>query len=119
MTKTLIRHENKIMLTFIPALLVPVPVRTTRSTWRGFYSQGITPDRQGDAPRDVREEYCYYLGNDFPVLCCCDNHWEVHAVATSIYLQWDHTFNKKMHQTIGGKPARKQIKSAIKDIEDP
>jgi len=68
-----------------------------RSIWRGFYSREIAPKKWGDASKDIREEYYREMENEFRVLRFCDNHWKAHAIAASIYPQWYHTFNKKMH----------------------
>jgi hypothetical protein len=66
-----------------------------RSIWREFHAQGIAPGRWGDAPREVRDKYCHEMESAFIVLRYCANHWKAHAMATSIYSQWYHKFDKK------------------------
>lgn len=66
-----------------------------RSIWRGFYSLGVAPEKWGDAMQEVRDKYCNEMENSFEVLRYCANHWKAHAVATVIYSQWYHTFDKK------------------------
>jgi hypothetical protein len=94
-----------------------------RSIWRSFYSQGIAPERWGDAPQEIRDKYCHEMESAFTVLRYCDNHWKSHAVATSIYSQWYHMFVKKNHQGVKeesappDEPARKKSRTTSSDIE--
>lgn len=87
-----------------------------RSIWREFHSQGIAPGRWGDAPREVRDKYCHEMETAFAPLRFCDNHWKAHAIATSIYSQWYHTFDKKRpaikeESTPCDEPERKKSKT--------
>ncbi|KAI0291862.1 hypothetical protein BC826DRAFT_1105790 [Russula brevipes] len=100
-----------------------------RSIWRGFYLQGIGPERWGDASKQIRDEFFREIEGTFTVLRYCDNHWKANAIATSIYSQWYHSFDRK-HHTVKEEdtsislacdepgPSRKKHKTASKDIED-
>jgi hypothetical protein len=67
-----------------------------RSVWRGFYVRGMAPEKWGDASRQVRDEYIREMENEWTVLRLCENHWKANAIATSIYSQWYHSYDKKM-----------------------
>jgi hypothetical protein len=89
-----------------------------RSIWRGFYSLGVAPEKWGDAMPEVRSKYCNEMENAFEVLQYCANHWKAHAVATLIYSQWYHTFDKKqravkVEPSSTDEPSRKRTKIAI------
>ena len=88
-----------------------------RLIWREFHSQGIAPEKWGDAPRDVRDRYCYEMETAFVVLRYCEDHWKAHAVATAIYSQWYHVFNKKKNPAIKEEPARKKSKTSTNDSD--
>lgn len=68
-----------------------------RSIWRNLYSQGIAPDRWGDASKEIRDKYYHEMESAFMPLRYCNNHWKAQMIVTSIYSQWHHTFGKK-HQ---------------------
>jgi hypothetical protein len=67
-----------------------------RSIWRGFYLRGMAPEKWGDVDKDTKDDYLYEMEKEWAVLRYCDGHWKAKAIATSIYSQWYHTYNKKM-----------------------
>ena len=69
-----------------------------RLIWRGFYDRGLTPETWGNISKEVRDHYVHEMETQWPVLRYCENHWKANKVATSIYSQWYHPYDKKMKE---------------------
>jgi hypothetical protein len=94
-----------------------------RSIWRDFYTRDVAPEKWGDGPKQIRDEFFYEMEGTFVVLRYCDNHWKANAVATSIYSQWYHSFDRKRHAVKSedvpcAEPPKKKPKTTSKDVED-
>lgn len=51
-------------------------------------------------PKEVCEEYCWEIKNEYPVLCLYNNHWKANVLTTTIYSQLYKTYNKKMNPNL-------------------
>jgi hypothetical protein len=67
-----------------------------RSIWQGFYLRGMALEKWGDIDKGTKDNYLYKMENKWTILCYCNNHWKANVIATMIYSQWYHTYNKKM-----------------------
>ena len=87
-----------------------------RSIWRGFYKQKMAPDTWGEVDDKVQDYFVCEMEERWTVLRYCDNHWKANAIATSLYSQWYHTYDRKKKGL--NEPAAKRPRIATEEPGD-
>jgi hypothetical protein len=59
----------------------------------------MAPEKWGDMTMSVKQDYIRDMELKWGILQYCENHWKANAIATLIYSQWYHTYNKRMKGT--------------------